>query len=432
MSDGGSASGDPLAGLRVERSSPVPPWRQIATYVHDAVISGRLPHGMVLPAERGLAKELGVSRSTVARALSELADTGLLERRVGYGTVVAFDTATWQVGATDGIPWQALLTALAPAPLRDEAESERPDGAGSRLWAEAARLGGGDDRGLDSIVLVNDVDLAARFVLVALVPAGARVVVVTSAPPSVILSLRMRGAELVALPRRTRSANEALEALLLDAPATRLIDLSPSNGYAGLSQPSGERAHCLGLAKHHGVPVLEDARFAGTEREGIEQSTLLQLEPHDHVVQIGQFEAAMPGGGAAWISAPTPLLEQLRALARMLNVALDARGAAAALSRLQEWRGWPREWPERELLLQRLTTSGLAARPDCGRGLWLSWPARRSWPAASLGLRVVPASQFSVRDEHRDEVWLDLDAPLEPGQAERIAGELIALATDGA
>jgi len=324
------------------------------------------------------------------------------------------------------------LTALAPAPLRDEAEPERPDGAGSRLLAEAARLGGGDDRGVDSIVLVNDVDLAARFVFEALVPARARVVVETPAPPSVIMSLRMRGAELVALPRRTRSANEALEALLLDAPATRLIYLSPSNGCAGLSQPSGERAHCLGPTKRHGVPVLEDARFARTEREGIEESTLLQLEPHDYVVQIGQFKAAMPGGGAAWISAPTSLVEQLRALARIVNVALDARRAAAALSRLQEWRGLPHEWPERELLLQRLTKSGLAARPDCGRGLWLSWPARRSWPDASLGLRLVPGSQFSVRDEHRDEHWLDLDRPLETGQAERVAAELIAAAADGA
>jgi len=107
MSDRGSANVDPLAGFSVDRSSPAPPWRQIATYVHDAVISGRLPYGMVLPAERGLAKRLGVSRNTLARTLSELADTGLLERRVGYGTVVAFDAATWQVGATDGIPWHA-------------------------------------------------------------------------------------------------------------------------------------------------------------------------------------------------------------------------------------------------------------------------------------------------------------------------------------
>lgn len=61
-----------------------------------------------------MAKRLGVSQNTVARALSELADTGLPERRVGHGAVVAFDEATWQVGATDGTPWHALLTALVP------------------------------------------------------------------------------------------------------------------------------------------------------------------------------------------------------------------------------------------------------------------------------------------------------------------------------
>jgi hypothetical protein len=35
--------------------------------------------------------------------LRELADTGLLERRVGHGTVGAFDAHSWQAGPTAGI-----------------------------------------------------------------------------------------------------------------------------------------------------------------------------------------------------------------------------------------------------------------------------------------------------------------------------------------
>ena len=185
------------------------------------------------------------------------------------------------------------------------------------------------DRGSANVdPLAGDVDLGARFVFDVLVPAGARVVVETSATPSVIMSLRTWGEELVALPGRTRSANEALEALLLDAPNTRLIYLSPGNRFAGLSQSFGERAHYLGLAKRHGVSVVEDARFARTEREDTKESRLLRLEPHDHVDQIGQFDATTPSGGAAWLSAPMSLAEQLSGLARVLKVALDAREAA--------------------------------------------------------------------------------------------------------
>ena len=46
MSDSGPATLDSPAGFAIDRSVETPLWRQIATYVHDAVISGRLPHGM--------------------------------------------------------------------------------------------------------------------------------------------------------------------------------------------------------------------------------------------------------------------------------------------------------------------------------------------------------------------------------------------------
>ena len=43
---------DPLAGFSVDPSGDAPPWRQIASHVHDAVVSGRLPHpaGLSRPA----------------------------------------------------------------------------------------------------------------------------------------------------------------------------------------------------------------------------------------------------------------------------------------------------------------------------------------------------------------------------------------------
>jgi hypothetical protein len=71
-----------------------------------------------------------------------------------------------------------------------------------------------------------------------------------------------------------------------------------------------------------------------------------------------------------------------------------------------------------------LTTAGLAARPDCGRGLWMTWPDGQAHP--DLGLRTIPGSQLSVEDEHRDRLWLDLETSLQQGQGEWIASELIA------
>ena len=391
MSDGGLPSVDPLAGLAIDRSIDAPPWRQIATYVHDAVVSGELRHGLVLPAERAMARRLGVSRNTVARALSELADTGLLERWVGHGTVVSFDVTSGAAGPTDGIPWLALLTALPPASAEPPAESA----AVRRLQAEAARLAGAADRDADSVILATNVDAAARFIFDAMVPAGARVVIETPAPPSVLTALRMRGAELTALPRRSRSQSAALEAVLLAQPDTRLIYLLPSNGYVGLSQSPGEHAHDLGLAKGFGVPVLQDARFAWTRADDLGdpgQAPFLGFDPHDHVIQIGEFDSLAPGGGAAWISVPDQLIGPLAGLARVLNVTLDVGRAGLALETLRTADKGAAGSPGRDVLIHMLMASGLSVRPDCGRGLWLTWPAGRnqvrSWgcgpsPAAS-------------------------------------------------
>ena len=423
MSDSGPPSVDPLADFSVDRSGDAPPWRQIASHVHDAVVSGRLPHGFVLPAERALAERLGVSRNTVARALSELADTGLLERRVGRGTIVAFDAVIGGAGPTGGIPWLALLTAVPPATPEPELESA----ALSDLRLEAARLAGSAERGEDSIVLTGDADAAARFVFDALVPAGARVLIETPASPSVITALRMRGARLTPLPRRGRSQGDVLEALLRAQPDTRLMYLTPSNGYAGLSQSPGDHAHDLGLAKRLGVPVMQDVRFAWTatgDPSEANQPALLRFEPHDHVIQIGAFGPLAPGAGAAWISAPDQLVGPLARLAAVLNVALHSGRAAAALETLRTASEVAAGSPEGDVLLDMLTAAGLAARPDCGRGLWMTWPDGQTHP--DLGLRAIPGSQLSVENEHRDRLWLDLETPLQQGQGEWIASELIA------
>ena len=53
----------------------------LATYrtIHDLIRAGRWPQGARLPGERSLSDELGISRTTLRRALVELADAGLLE-----------------------------------------------------------------------------------------------------------------------------------------------------------------------------------------------------------------------------------------------------------------------------------------------------------------------------------------------------------------
>ena len=66
----------------------VPLHRQLFLVLHDEIASGALAPGDALPTEQTLCDQFGVSRITVRRALADLADAGLIERRQGVGSFV--------------------------------------------------------------------------------------------------------------------------------------------------------------------------------------------------------------------------------------------------------------------------------------------------------------------------------------------------------
>jgi GntR family transcriptional regulator len=77
-----------LAAIRLERSSPVPLYFQVAEALESAITDGRLPPGSRLDNEIQLAELLGLSRPTMRRAMQYLVEKGVLVRRRGVGTRV--------------------------------------------------------------------------------------------------------------------------------------------------------------------------------------------------------------------------------------------------------------------------------------------------------------------------------------------------------
>ena len=72
-----------------------PLYVQIQEYIAEKILSGELPPETRISSERELSQELGVSRMTVRRSLTELVNEGLLERRHGAGTFVAKPKVTY-------------------------------------------------------------------------------------------------------------------------------------------------------------------------------------------------------------------------------------------------------------------------------------------------------------------------------------------------
>lgn len=72
----------------VSKAAGVPLHRQLFLVLHDEIVRGALEAGELLPTEQTLCDQFGVSRITVRRALADLAEAGLIERRHGVGTFV--------------------------------------------------------------------------------------------------------------------------------------------------------------------------------------------------------------------------------------------------------------------------------------------------------------------------------------------------------
>jgi len=86
--------------IRVDRTSPVPLYFQVAQHLEQLIESGELPMGTRLENETDLADQLGLSRPTMRRAIEYLVAKGLLVRKRGIGTQVVDAKVTREVGLT--------------------------------------------------------------------------------------------------------------------------------------------------------------------------------------------------------------------------------------------------------------------------------------------------------------------------------------------
>lgn len=82
-----------IAGA-LARGDAVPLYHQIFLSLRDEILAGTRAAGSMLPTEHKLAERYGVSRITARRALDELAEHGLVERRRKTGTRVIYRCAS--------------------------------------------------------------------------------------------------------------------------------------------------------------------------------------------------------------------------------------------------------------------------------------------------------------------------------------------------
>lgn len=112
--------------------SKTPIWKSIALVLTSDIAEGRYKTGDRLPTEAQLAATHGVNRHTVRRALSDMADQGLVHARRGAGVFVAARATDYPIGrrvryhknisASGKIPGKKILALTTRT--ADEAEAE--------------------------------------------------------------------------------------------------------------------------------------------------------------------------------------------------------------------------------------------------------------------------------------------------------------------
>ena len=143
-----AASAPVELAVSADRHADLPLTEQIAAQLRDVLTGGRLAAGERLPSTRALAATLGVSRTVVTAAYTQLFAEGWLEGRHGSGTYVAAGAvvplgagaAPARVAASPG-PGPAPALPLSPAPSLPSAPAPAPVPfpAGPAAWAAGPR-----------------------------------------------------------------------------------------------------------------------------------------------------------------------------------------------------------------------------------------------------------------------------------------------------
>jgi multiple sugar transport system substrate-binding protein len=107
----------------IDPKQPIPLYLQLKTLLLEEMLLGRYGAGERLPTEHELCERYGISRTPITRALSELAEEGVILRHRRRGTFVnphwltgRSDRAEIRVVVPDG-PWESMVRTAAPEGL---------------------------------------------------------------------------------------------------------------------------------------------------------------------------------------------------------------------------------------------------------------------------------------------------------------------------
>lgn len=367
--------------LQLDRTMRVPLYRQLAEQLRRRILSGELPPGTRLPAERRLAAMLGVNRSTVVNAYRELAAEGLIAGHVGRGTVVvdAYRSAGERVAA-QGISWPHVFAPLAarlydpaledamvaatrpdvislatgqPAPecypiaavrqLLDEAlhregphllqycpsEGYPPLRQAIATWSQQA----GIRCTAEQVLVVSGSQQGLYLVARALLEPGDLVAVESPTYVGALQVFRALGAHLLPIPVDEYGMRVSVLEQALQHRRPKLIYTLPTfQNPSGATLTLERRRRLLDVAARAGIPVVEDDPYRELWYDEPPPPPLAALDEAGVVISLTTVSKILfPGFRIGWIIGPWPVIQLLTLVKQIVD--LDTNP-------LMQWAVW--------------------------------------------------------------------------------------------
>jgi len=447
--------------IELDPSLEAPLTRQIEDGIRNLCVNGGLKPGTRLPPERDLACDLGIHRSTVARAYRALAEAGLVRSQVGRGTYVLpsegpnpppapsgprFDWAPFRRRRLTGERW---LDAVAPVPsdgaisfarsfpdprLFPQEELRRiaievsrrsdpelfqygPPGGYPplRLEVESLLARQGIDTTANRVIVIQGSSQGLDLIAKALLGPGDPVLISSPVYAGAVHLLDLYRVRLIPYGvGRSGFRVDEIEAGLRANPP-RLLHLIPRfHNPTGISLDAGEGRRILAAAEAAGVPIYEDDFYRDLQIEGAEGPSLKALDRSGVVIQGGSF-CGLPGFRIGWLVVPEEIHRDILEIKRATDISsspfLQAvlhefvrRGAYEAHLRVARKTYRARRDAMCESIARHFPEEAKPTVPRGGLALWVElasgWdPAALLVDARRAGVVFAPGALFTAHGE---------------------------------
>jgi DNA-binding transcriptional MocR family regulator len=404
---------------------------RLSRTVQSHIQSGHLAPWERLPAERSLAAQLGISRSTVVAAYDGLVSEGWIARQRGSGSRVARSaprTASLltlrspqaaggvigEIDLTIAVPYlspshQARLQA-ASAHAFTHSRYHPPGLPELRAYLAQMYTAQGLPTTYEQVIVTSGAQQAISLVATALLRSGDLVVLETPTYFGAIDVFRAAGAELRGVPVGERGVDpDAFAAALRSSP--RLAFLTPTfQNPTGTVMPARARQRIARLCLDQQLPLIEDDSLIDLAFSELDPPPRLsQYEPGAPILNVGSLSKVFWAGlRVGWLRMPHSLSAQLTQHKTLADFGSSLPSQAMALALLHDLDSIRSErrtalGPERDRLASLLSIHLPDWRfdvPPGGQFLWLTLPTEQATAYTHLarrhGVRLFPGAAMSV------------------------------------